>query len=135
MPAKDTPIISVSPKVYNFGTVSQSNGIVEGFVDISNIGVKDLILKDMETSCMCTEVSVIEKNGKEGPKFGMRVHGTNPTNWQEVIPPGESLKLKIYYDPNAHKDLLGYVSRTISIYSNDPKQKNIEVRTQLNQIR
>ncbi len=72
----------------------------------------DLIIDNMDSSCMCTSASVIY-NGKEGPKFNMAMHG-NPKGWSVTIPPGDEAQLKIYYDPNAHKELRGPVTRTVS---------------------
>lgn len=119
IPPKNGPIIQVQSS-YDFGTVSQANGVVSGTVSITNAGNEDLILNNMETSCGCTSASVIY-NGVEGPAFGMSMHGTNPRNWRQVIPPGESAELKISYDPNVHKDLTGQVIRVVFIYSNDPR--------------
>lgn len=126
-PPKDGPIISIEPSYYDFGTVSQAKGIVSKTILITNKGNEDLILKNMETSCGCTSASVIY-NGVEGPAFGMASHGTNPRNWRQVIPPGESAELKINYDPNVHKDLTGKVDRVVFIYSNDPRNSKETVR-------
>lgn len=133
IPPENAPIISVEPTLYDFGTVSQAKGIVSTTLDIYNRGNQDLVLRDMDTSCMCTTAAVIA-NGVEGPKFGMRSHGTNPKDWEQVIPPGESVQLKIYYNPNAHKDLKGSVTRSISLYSNDPMNKKKEVKIKAFQV-
>jgi len=119
IPPKDSPIIEVEPTNLNLGTVSQAKGTVSSTVRIMNKGTEPLILNKIETSCMCTSASIINVEGGEEPRFGMVGHGTNPTDWNYLIPPGESSKLKIYYDPNAHKELRGAITRTITIFSND----------------
>ncbi|MBR9699342.1 DUF1573 domain-containing protein [Candidatus Woesearchaeota archaeon] len=127
IPPKNAPIIEITPAVYNFGSVSQLGGVVSTELDVRNTGTGDLVLTNMGTSCMCTSASIVS-NGEEGPAFGMASHGTNPKNWKHVIPPGESSKLKISYDPNAHPELRGAVTRSVSITSNDPRSRNKEVR-------
>jgi hypothetical protein len=95
---------------------------------IRNKGISDLILKNMDSSCGCTSASVIYK-GVEGPKFSMAMHGTNPKNWKQVIPAGDSAELKVYYNPNVHREMRGPFTRSIVIYSNDPKNriKNVDI--------
>ena len=94
---------------------------------IQNVGTEDLVIHNLDTSCGCTSASIIYKE-VEGPKFGMSMHGTNPKNYRQVIPPGETANLKIYYDPNVHKDMRGAVTRSVSIFSNDPRHKQMEVK-------
>lgn len=133
IPPKNAPIISVEPNSYNFGTVSQAKGTVSAIMSITNIGNEPLVLKNMDTSCGCTSAAIVD-NGVEGPRFSMAMHGTNPKDWKKVIAPGDSAKLKIYYNPNVHKELRGSVRRSVSIYSNDPRNKVIEVVVMANQV-
>lgn len=100
----------------NYGKVSQAEGTKTQEFLIRNDGSKPLTINNMDTSCMCTSVSII-KEGVEGPKFGMAAHGTNPKGWSETFAPGEEGKIKISYDPNAHKDLMGPVTRFINVYT------------------
>ena len=132
LPPKDAPIVSISPTVYNFGVVSQANGVVTGMATIRNDGDAPLIIDNMETSCSCTSASVVY-DGTEGPSFGMAMHG-NPQGWSQVIPPGGEAQLKISYDPNVHKTLRGAVTRTITVYSNDPRHKQVTITTRLTQV-
>lgn len=133
IPPKDAPIISIEPTYQDLGMVSQANGVVSTQFQITNKGTNTLVIDNMDTSCMCTTASVIS-DGSEGPKFGMEMHGTNPKNWKIAIEPGKTVQLKVYYDPNAHKDLRGPVSRTINVYSNDPRNAVKTVRINLNQV-
>lgn len=133
IPPKNAPIIELFPTVYNFGTVSQAKGIVTGTMKIVNRGNEDLIINNMDSSCGCTSAAIVY-NGKEGPRFSMAMHGTNPKNWKQIIPPGGSAELKVYYDPNVHKDLKGSVTRSITVFSNDPRHRITEVKIIANQV-
>ena len=130
---KDAPKIEIKNKVYDFGEVSQSEGVVSTLIEIKNNGKSDLIINKMESSCMCTTASIIY-NSVEGPIFGMSMHGENPTNWNVAIKPGEIAYLKVYYDPSVHGDLRGKVIRTIDIFSNDPINFQEMVRIELTQV-
>lgn len=129
----DRPIISISPSSKDLGEVSQKKGAVTSIFDLKNEGKKDLVINKLDTSCGCTSASIVYQ-GKEGPVFAMAGHGiVNPTNWQIVIPAGETAQLKVYYDPNVHKDLRGPVTREINIFSNDPLDFEKSVTIELNQ--
>ena len=132
-PPKDAPKIEIEPSTFNFGSVSQAKGTVSTTMSIFNRGNEPLVLKNIDTSCGCTSASIVYK-GVEGPRFSMAMHGTNPKDWKQVIPPGDSAELKIYYNPNVHKDMRGSVRRSVSVYSNDPRNKVKEVVINANQI-
>ncbi|MFQ5474467.1 MAG: DUF1573 domain-containing protein [Candidatus Nanoarchaeia archaeon] len=133
IPPENAPIIDILPRVHNFGTVSQAGGAVSTEMTIYNKGASELILTGMDSSCGCTSAAVVH-NGIEGPRFSMAMHGTNPKDWKQVIPPGESVQLKVYYDPNVHKELRGAVTRTVAVFSNDPMHKKAEVTIKANQV-
>ena len=65
-------------------------------------------------------------------------HGKeNPKNWQVSIASGDSAQLKIYYDPMAHgiqkEDQLD-ITRTVSIFSNDPVDFEQKIKIELTQL-
>ncbi|MBI4441196.1 DUF1573 domain-containing protein [Candidatus Woesearchaeota archaeon] len=125
------PLLDITPAILQMGTVSQAEGIATGTFQLKNTGFSDLLITGMDTSCMCTQVALV--TDKEGPRFGMPSHG-NPKGWTATIAPGEQATLNVYYDPNAHKELTGPVTRLINIYSNAPfSPKQIQIR--LNQVR
>jgi len=132
-PKEDAPVIILGSSLIEFGDVSQSQGAVSKEVMISNEGKNDLIIKGMDTSCACTSATLVYQ-GKESPRFSMANHGTNPTKFELVIPPGDNAQLKIYYDPNVHKTMRGSVTRSIYITSNDPRDSRKEVRIYVNQV-
>ena len=130
IPPENAPVLTLEKASYNFGEVSQRDGVVSKMLSLSNEGEGDLIISGMVTSCMCTAASLIY-NGKESPTFGMH---TKPTGWRESIKPGETAQLKIDYDPNAHPELRGPVTRIITISSNDPRSPRKDVKIYLNQV-
>ena len=131
----DRPIIAVSPESYDFGDVSQKEGVKNTFFEIKNEGETDLIIERLETSCGCTLASIIYQD-KEGPKFSMPGHEIDEEvgDWQMIIPPGEKAQLKVYYDPNVHKDFRGAVTRSVSVFSNDLVDFEKRVTIELNQV-
>lgn len=131
--AKGAPTISVNPESRDLGDVSMSRGTVNTLFALANTGTSDLIIRDMEATCMCTKAAVIQ-DGKEGPAFGMRAHGQNPTDWSATLKPGEEATLKVYYDPTVHGEIHGLVERWVRIYSNDPKHPTVDVKIELNQV-
>jgi len=131
--AGGAPKISITPAVQNLGSVSTSQGTVSTLFAIENTGKGDLVIRDMETSCMCTEAAVVIGD-HEGPRFGMRGHGQRPLGWSATLKPSERALLKVYYDPTAHGDLRGPVTRIVRIYSNDPTQSYVDVRIELDQV-
>jgi hypothetical protein len=128
-----SPRILIDPTSHDFGDVSIRGGVVKTFMTIKNEGDSDLVINDMDTSCGCTSTNV-EKDGKEGPAFGMKMHGNNPVGWSETVRPGEKALLNIYYDPMVHPDLRGPVTRSVAVYSNDKRTPVKEVLISANQV-
>lgn len=130
---KEKPKIIIEPVIYDFGDVSVAKGIVSTVMTLKNDGKKDLVINNMDSSCMCTTASIIF-NGVEGPRFGMSMHG-NPKGWSISIPPGEEAQLKIYYDPTVHPEAVGqHLVRIISVFSNDPVNFEKKVRVDIDQV-
>jgi protein-disulfide isomerase len=129
------PIITISPNNYNFGKISQKKGVTATTFEITNNGKGDLIINKLKTSCNCTSASIIYQ-GEEGPQFSMPGHGVNERigNWQVSISPNDTAQLKVYYDPNVHKNFRGPAVREIYIFSNDPVNPETKVRVDLEQI-
>lgn len=134
---KNPPLIKIDKGTINLGTIKQADGIAFAKFTITNDGKSDLIIDNMETSCMCTSASIVYEE-KEGPKFGMSMHGENPTDYSVSIKPGESATLKVEYDPNAHgpqeNPAPQKIIRYITIMSNDPNNFQEKVRIELIQV-
>ncbi len=131
----DRPVISLIPSLFDFGDVSQKEGVVTVLFSIENKGENDLTINRLETSCGCTSASIIFQ-GKEGPIFNMPGHDINEQieGWRVTIAMGEKAQLKVYYDPDVHEDLRGIAIRTISVFSNDPIDFEKSVKIELNQV-
>lgn len=129
----DRPIISLTPETFDFGDVSQKGGIVTTFFELKNEGERDLTIDRLDSSCGCTSASIVFE-GKEGPRFAMPGHGVkNPEDWKLTIPAEKNAQLKVYYDPDVHKDFRGAAIREISVFSNDPIDFEKKVKIELNQ--
>ncbi len=129
----DRPKMSIEPTLYDFGDVSFAGGVVKTVMTIKNEGDSDLVINEMDTSCGCTSAS-ITKDGVEGPVYGMKMHGKNPVGWSVTLKPGEMALLNVYYDPTVHPDLRGPVTRSVSVFSNDPVEFQKDVRIEVNQV-
>lgn len=130
------PQIVFEQERINLGTVSQAQGITTITFNFKNNGSGDLIIDKLTTSCGCT-VAAIVYQGQEGPSFTMPGHGQdNPKDWTIVIAAGDMAQVKVYYDPNAHgpqPEDRQFITRTISIFSNDPVEFAKQLRIELEQ--
>lgn len=133
---ENPPKIEIDKSKYDFGTISQSEGIVKTMFTMTNAGRSNLIVENLDTSCGCTSVSLVYQ-GQEGPKFSMSGHGENPKDYQFILPPGDSAFLKVYYDPMAHGKQTKSeekIIRTVTIISNDPVNFQKTVRIEMTQV-
>ena len=130
----ERPIIALANDFYDFGDVSQKKGVVTTLFELKNNGRKDLIINKLDSSCGCTSASIVFE-GNEGPRFAMAGHGIeSQNNWQIAIPAGGTAHVRVYYDPDVHKDFRGPATREISIFSNDPIDFEKKVKIDLNQV-
>ena len=126
----DSPKIDISLLDYDFGEVSQIAGVVSYSFPVRNTGGSDLVINNLLSSCSCTSAALVV-NGEEGPRFGMH---NNPKNWSVTIKPGETADLKVYYDPNVHKEFRGSATREVTVFSNDPVDFEKSIKIKLNQV-
>jgi hypothetical protein len=133
----DAPKIVFAQTSYDFGEVSQADGVVFTLFTIKNAGEGDLVIDKLSTSCGCTMASIVY-NGVEGPTFTMPGHGKeNPKNWSVSITPGDTAQVKVYFDPNVHgkqKEPSLDITRTVSVFSNDPVEFEKQIRIELTQV-
>ncbi|MEE8403134.1 MAG: DUF1573 domain-containing protein [Candidatus Hydrothermarchaeaceae archaeon] len=130
---KNRPQIVVEPVVVDLGNVSFTEGEVYTVLSIQNVGMDDLVINGMDSSCGCTTAALVV-DGVEGPRFSMAMHGTNPVGWSHELSHGQPAQLKIYYNTTFHPDFRGPAIRIITIFSNDPIDFAKEVRVELNQV-
>ena len=129
-PVGENAELELSSSFFSFGNVSVAGGTVSTTLILSNQGEDALVIEKIEASCMCTSAK-LSFNGRESPTFGM--HSNSPF-WSETIPPGETAELKIFYDPTAHPELRGPVTRIVSIYSNDLSDSKKDIKIEVNQV-
>ncbi|MDO8492400.1 MAG: DUF1573 domain-containing protein [bacterium] len=107
-------LLTASETPYDFGSISMKNGNVNKIFKITNPTDKDITVKKIATSCMCTNAYIVKGNSEIGP-FGMEGMGHSPTA-NEIIKAGESIDLKVVYDPNAHGPAgVGQIDRFVTL--------------------
>ena len=87
-------------RLYDFGTISMKRGFVDHIFKITNSSDKDVFIKKIKTSCMCTKAYIGSSSREKGP-FGMEGMAYLPPA-NENIKTGESRNIRVVYDPNAH---------------------------------
>ncbi|MCK9351499.1 MAG: DUF1573 domain-containing protein [Candidatus Paceibacterota bacterium] len=85
---------------FDFGNISMKNGKVSTVFTVANRTDKEIFLKSVTTSCMCTEAYLMGGKAEKGP-FKMPGMGFVPLA-NETILPGETRTIKTVFDPNAH---------------------------------
>ena len=100
-PAQAESSLTASETVYDFGIISMKNGDVTKDFTVTNATDKEVLLKTLVTSCMCTRASIVRADGTSKGPFGMPGMGSVPPA-NESIAPGESRVIRVVYDPNAH---------------------------------
>ncbi|GJQ61522.1 MAG: hypothetical protein SCALA702_05750 [Melioribacteraceae bacterium] len=93
---KPAPKLRLSTNQYNFGKVTEGEK-VKAKIDFSNIGTAILAITDVKSSCGCA-ATLLKKN---------------------KLNPGEQGSLIIEFDS---ADRSGKLTRTVTLYSNDPVQ-------------
>jgi len=91
---------------YKFGEIFKKDGVVSANFIINNSGNANLVIGDITTSCGCTS-AIIDKN---------------------EIAPNDNATVTAFFDPNFHKEPEGKFSRSIFIPTNDPNNKEIELK-------
>lgn len=93
-------VLSTPEQSYDFGTIRMANGNVSKVFKVTNPTGKDVNVKSVYTSCMCTAAYIVNGTSKKGP-FGMQGMGYVPPA-DEIIKAGETRDIEVVYDPNAH---------------------------------
>jgi len=103
----------------DFGRIKMKEGVVTTDFLIKNNSQQVLTLKEIYTSCMCTEATITTAAGvKRGP-FGMPGHGLVPDP-DLTLAPGEEATVTAFFDPAAHGPAgVGPVDREIILTTTD----------------
>ena len=117
--------LTAAEKLYDFGTISMSRGEVAKIFEIANSTNEEIEIENVVTSCMCTTAYLESGSGEKGP-FGMPGHGGPAGKVREIVRPGETRKVRVVYDPNAHGPAgIGPVDRFV--YLTEASGKNLEL--------
>lgn len=128
---KEAPKIEINPREIDAGNVSMATGLLRESFEIANTGSKDLEILAIWTSCHCT-TAILKVDGRESPVFGMN---RSIDSWSEKIAPGAKGQLEVVFDPAFHGPSgLGPAVRAINLLTNDPQNKEAEVRLVANVI-
>ncbi len=101
-PCLAAPVITVDEKIHDFGTLYvEDQKTVDHRFTLSNAGDEPLVIRDIKTSCGCTQAAISRRE----------------------IPPGESASLDASLQ-SRNRD--GKERIRISVYSNDPAQPVLE---------
>ncbi len=105
-------LIAETPS-YDFGALPLRSGIARTLYTVKNAGAESLVIKNVWTSCMCTEAMVRKGTFAMGP-FGMPGHGGPTRAISLSLSPGESADVEALFDPAAHGPAgVGPVARSI----------------------
>jgi hypothetical protein len=113
---------------HDFGTISMKNGNVSKDFVFTNSTQKDVVIKGIETSCMCTQAFLVALDGFQKGPFGMSGMG-GATSLNEIVRPGEVRTLRVVYDPNAHGPAgVGSIDRFVTITDSSNSRLRYEIK-------
>lgn len=106
------PHIIINPTAIEFGNIDQKGGAVTKSVAVSNTGNKPLKINRLSTSCGCTIAKMDLTD----------------------LAPNTTRSLDITFDPMAHPDQFGPVTRVVYLQTSDSKNPEIEINVTGNVI-
>ena len=108
-------LLTAPETLYDFRTISMKNGNVNKDFQVANSTNKDITVKTVITSCMCTKAFVVRPDNSTIGPFGMPgMSYVPPAN--EVIQACESRVIRVVYDPNAHGPAgVGHIDRFVTL--------------------
>lgn len=128
-PSASKGLLTASEKIYDFGTISMKNGNVSRDFTVTNSGDKDVNVKTVLTSCMCTSALIVEPDGSIKGPFGMAGHGGSVPPANEIIKAGESRIIRVVFNPNAHGPAgVGPIDRFIDLTDASGSTLQLEIK-------
>jgi len=103
---KNAPVVKYDLESFDFGDIKPGSKVEHTF-NMKNEGKKDLIIRDVKSSCGCTAVQ--------------------PT--KNIVTAGESVPLKVSFDSTGKN---GRTNKTITVITNDPKNPTTVLRISSN---
>ncbi len=102
----NAPVVSFNAKAHDFGDINQGDAVEYTFT-IKNEGERDLIIRNVKTSCGCTAVTPEKK----------------------IISQNEVVPLKVKFDSKGKR---GRQNKSITVITNDPKNPTTILRVSTN---
>jgi len=119
-PTQEIEGVEINPLTYDLGDVAIGGGVVRREYQIKNVSGKNIKLKKIATSCMCTKAS-FEIGERKTKFFGMEGHGDFNPPVNVEIPEGGVGKVVIEFDPAAHGPSgVGPFERSVYLTFSDP---------------
>ncbi|MBI2474357.1 MAG: DUF1573 domain-containing protein [Candidatus Taylorbacteria bacterium] len=116
---------------FDFGTISMKDGNVETVFTVTNSTSTDITVSKVTTSCMCTQAYVEGPTEKKGP-FGMEGMGLRNSSISQTLKPGESIDVRVIYDPNAHGPAgVGNINRAVFIQDSGGRTLTLSIKAQV----
>lgn len=126
--------LAVTQSFKDLGTIAMDNGEVSTSFIVKNTGENPVVIKDMETSCMCTTAKV-NIAGQNSQTVGMRGHGYSHDIYM-VIEPGDEAEVTATFDPNAHGPQgVGLNRRSVYLETNSSINPKVQLDFQANVVR
>lgn len=118
-----TPVVGIqaSDKVDQLGNISRLGGLIFKEYTFKNTTNTSMKFGRLTTSCMCTKAKIVIGN-QESSSYGMESAGdlNPPLNFE--LKPGESAKVIVDFDPNAHGPKgIGPFDRVVKLYFLNPQ--------------
>ena len=122
--------LTASEKLFDFGTISMAKGKVSHLFNVANSAGKDVTIKELSTSCMCTAAYIKKGDSRIGP-FGMASMGAR-ISANELVRAGETVEIEAEYDPAAHGPAgIGPIDRFITLTESDGGSLQFEIKAQV----
>lgn len=117
VPNTEATGLTASPSgTMDLGNVAYGGGKVSKSFDVTNSTGKDIKLRKIITSCMCTTAKFIV-NGKESKVYGMEMNGDLNPIIDIDFPAGAAGQVVFVFDPAAHgPEGIGAFQRTVTLF-------------------
>lgn len=126
----DSPLMIVR-SFQDLGTIAMDQGDVSADFIVRNTGQDPVVIKNMETSCMCTSAK-LKIGDDESDEVGM----SPPNSVYMVLKPGEEATVKAIYDPNFHgPNDTGLKRRSIYLETNSSVNPKVKLDFQVNVVK
>lgn len=115
----------VSNKEFDWGKIDYGGGNVKATFSIKNISDAALKLRNVRTSCHCTQARILLETSKS-PLFGMNTVSA----WVGEVLPGKEAQLEVIFDPAYHgPGGVGPINRFVEVETSDKDNKKLEFST------